>query len=651
MSASPQLVGSAARTHEQRLSPRKKVSKPLPIELLPGKEVWLENLCEGGLRVSGSSRLQPGTTTFLNFLLPSSNSPIEAAGVVAWSDTSGNVGVRFTRVKPDSTAALKRWLKNDSEPMSEVVSQSEPESVIAPDDALEQRIRALQQVSELQCEIAAQQLDAPAALDLVARRALQATRATGAAIALREGAEVICRASVGNAPEVGVKLTGSGLSGECLRTGVAISMSDSETDERVDREVCRTLQIRSLAVLPVLDEGNVEGIVEALSPEPNNFDAGDMLTLGLIAELVAGIRVSRAERETEEFDLDECIADFQAAAIEEEEENTPAPDAQNLSAVLATSLDEPLAPEAETSLSIGSVEELQTAAESVSTPTPTPAVVPAPKSIPAPLPKRPVIARPAVSVARPRSIPRRAWRMRYVAAAAVLVLGIIALGDYLGWHLTSRKASSGAPAPAYMAPANAQPATAVASTVSEPAAAEEASTHSSPRHAATAATKKEEVSEPDTETRTTNEVSVAVRQDKALAASRSGAQSDAAPAAPAITALSGYASAMPDIPSATPRVTVQSAAAVQPSVQEGKLIHRVMPVYPDFARRSGITGTVIISATVTKDGHLKNLKVVSGNALLAEEAVRAAREWRYTPYLLNGKPVEAETRIAMNFNP
>src|SRR6185437_3850801 len=105
----------------------------------------------------------------------------------------------------------------------------------------------------------------------------------------------------------GVKLTGSGLSGECLRTGVAISMSDSETDERVDREVCRTLQIRSLAVLPVLDESNVEGIVEALSPEPNNFDAGDMLTLGLIAELVAGIRVSRPERETEEFDLDQCI--------------------------------------------------------------------------------------------------------------------------------------------------------------------------------------------------------------------------------------------------------------------------------------------------------------------------------------------------------
>jgi len=240
--------------------------------------------------------------------------------------------------------------------------------------------------------------------------------------------------------------------------------------------------------------------------------------------------------------------------------------------------------------------------------------------------------------------------MRYVAAAAVLVLGIIGLGDYLGWHLTSRKASSAAPAPAYIAPANAQPASAVTSAVPEPAAPEETSTHSSPRRAATAATK-EEISEPDTETKTTNEVSVAVRQDRALAVSRSGAQSDAAPAAPAITGLSGYASAMPDIPSATPRVTVQSAAAAQPSVQEGKLVHRVMPVYPEFARRSGITGTVIISATVTKDGHLKNLKVLSGNALLAEEAVRAAREWRYTPYLLNGKPVEAETRIAMNFNP
>ena len=96
---------------EQRLFVRKKVDTPLPIELVPGKEVWLHDLGEGGLSVSGSSRVELGTPTFLTFHFPDSNSMIEAAGVVEWCHSSGRLGVRFTRIKPDSTAALKRWLQ------------------------------------------------------------------------------------------------------------------------------------------------------------------------------------------------------------------------------------------------------------------------------------------------------------------------------------------------------------------------------------------------------------------------------------------------------------------------------------------------------------------------------------------------------------
>src|SRR5579864_1950820 len=98
---------------EQRLFLRRKVQTPLPIELLPGKEVWLDDLGEGGLSVSGSSPIEPGTATFFNFQFPDANSVIEAAGVVAWYGDSGRVGIRFTRIKPDSTAALKRWLNAD----------------------------------------------------------------------------------------------------------------------------------------------------------------------------------------------------------------------------------------------------------------------------------------------------------------------------------------------------------------------------------------------------------------------------------------------------------------------------------------------------------------------------------------------------------
>ena len=60
---------------------------------------------------------------------------------------------------------------------------------------------------------------------------------------------------------------------------------------------------------------------------------------------------------------------------------------------------------------------------------------------------------------------------------------------------------------------------------------------------------------------------------------------------------------------------------------------------------------VTIKRTQTDvNGKVKNVKLVSGNGALATEAFRAVRQWRYTPYLLKGEPIEVETRIVMDFN-
>src|SRR6266568_3027392 len=71
------------------------------------------------------------------------------------------------------------------------------------------------------------------ALDLVlnefVEQARQETGATGAAIALRRDGEIICRATTGNAPELGARVEmASGLSGECLSTGKIQQCSDTE---------------------------------------------------------------------------------------------------------------------------------------------------------------------------------------------------------------------------------------------------------------------------------------------------------------------------------------------------------------------------------------------------------------------------------------
>lgn len=84
-------------------------------------------------------------------------------------------------------------------------------------------------------------------------------------------------------------------------------------------------------------------------------------------------------------------------------------------------------------------------------------------------------------------------------------------------------------------------------------------------------------------------------------------------------------------------------------IDEGNLIFRVQPQYPEIARQARIQGTVALRAIISKAGTIENLMVESGHPMLAPAAIKAVRQWRYRPYLLNGEPVEVETEITVNF--
>ena len=93
-----------------------------------------------------------------------------------------------------------------------------------------------------------------------------------------------------------------------------------------------------------------------------------------------------------------------------------------------------------------------------------------------------------------------------------------------------------------------------------------------------------------------------------------------------------------------------SRAVVRDSrVMEAMLVHRVQPEYPGLAKHIGLAGTVILRARIGTDGEVRDLRLVSGNALLARSALEAVREWRYRPTILNGQAVEVETQITVNF--
>jgi protein TonB len=84
-------------------------------------------------------------------------------------------------------------------------------------------------------------------------------------------------------------------------------------------------------------------------------------------------------------------------------------------------------------------------------------------------------------------------------------------------------------------------------------------------------------------------------------------------------------------------------------VQQGKILHQPMPVYPPLARAARVQGTVRLEGILGKDGRVRDLRVISGHPLLAPAALEAVRQWIYKPTFLNGEPVEVVAPIDVNF--
>jgi protein TonB len=92
-------------------------------------------------------------------------------------------------------------------------------------------------------------------------------------------------------------------------------------------------------------------------------------------------------------------------------------------------------------------------------------------------------------------------------------------------------------------------------------------------------------------------------------------------------------------------------ASVQASKQEmmGLIVKKVNPQYPEAARKAHIQGEVVLRATIGTKGNVENLQVVSGPAELTPAAVEAVKQWKYRPYRKDGRAVEVETDITVNF--
>jgi protein TonB len=84
-------------------------------------------------------------------------------------------------------------------------------------------------------------------------------------------------------------------------------------------------------------------------------------------------------------------------------------------------------------------------------------------------------------------------------------------------------------------------------------------------------------------------------------------------------------------------------------VQAPKLMQEVQPNYPPLAKQARIQGDVVIESVIDAQGHVTQMKVVSGSPLLVEAAEQALEKWKYQPTLLNGQPVAVDMLVTLHF--
>jgi len=75
----------------------------------------------------------------------------------------------------------------------------------------------------------------------------------------------------------------------------------------------------------------------------------------------------------------------------------------------------------------------------------------------------------------------------------------------------------------------------------------------------------------------------------------------------------------------------------------------VQTSYPLLAQQMKVQGSVLLQVLIGADGGIRDLRVLSGPAILASAARNAVSQWRFKPYLQNGHPVETSANVTVNF--
>jgi diguanylate cyclase (GGDEF)-like protein len=159
-----------------------------------------------------------------------------------------------------------------------------------------QRARMLDRLVQTQSAIAMSDVGFDELLRTVVEEGLALTRADAAVVELPEGFDMVYRAVAGTAePFLGLRVAQDGsASGYCLSSVESLVVDDTEMDDRVDRETCRTVGARSLVVVPLIHAGRPAGVLKVYSADVGAVGVNEARVLGLLGNVI-GTGLARAE--------------------------------------------------------------------------------------------------------------------------------------------------------------------------------------------------------------------------------------------------------------------------------------------------------------------------------------------------------------------
>ena len=160
--------------------------------------------------------------------------------------------------------------------------------------------RTLGEIVETERLIQDSRVDCDTALEIIAERTQQITRADNVAIGLIENGQLVYRVDVASGNSASQSPTPmfitEALAAECFRSGKVLQSPEAQSDTRISQPLRQRLGVESLLAVPIRQEGKIAGILEIRFAKPNGFQSQDARSCQLMAGLLGEVLTSKAKQ-------------------------------------------------------------------------------------------------------------------------------------------------------------------------------------------------------------------------------------------------------------------------------------------------------------------------------------------------------------------